>query len=77
MVCFHKTTLEKAKEDIAEAMACLGPDIVVSQIHRPPTGIEIEWQPTNEHLLDFNEKLIDESLVGKIQEEIRLVYSQK
>lgn len=77
VVCFHKATLEKAGGSIIEAMAYLGPDIVVSRVKRPPRGDEIDWQPTDEYSVDFNERLIDNSLVGKIQEEIRLAYSQK
>jgi len=74
MVCFNKETLEKAGGDLAEAMACLGPDIIVSQIYRPPKEDEGDWQPTDEYLIDFNERMINESLVEKIQEEIRSAY---
>ena len=74
-ICFHKDTLEKTGGSITEAIAYFGPDIIVSQIHRQPRGDERDWQPTNEYLIDFNKKIIDKSLVEKIQEEIMRVYS--
>ncbi len=59
---FHKDSLDKAEGDLAGAMSCLGPDILVSQIHQLPKK-EAVYQPTSEYLIDFNEKFVNSSLV--------------
>lgn len=74
-VAFHQEKYGKVERDFCEAML-LGPDIVVSQVHERPEGSAV-FQPTNKYLIDFNEKIIDKSLIPKIEEEIRLAYSQR
>lgn len=71
VVVFHKEVSKKAGGDVAEAMAYHGPNIIVTQIYRSPKGDKIDWQPTDEYLIDFNSK-IDPSLIGKIERRIRL-----
>lgn len=75
VVVFHKETLDKVDGDIAEALACLGPNIIVGQFYKRPEN-ESKFKPTDEYLIEFDDKVYP-SNIGKLEEEIRLAYSER
>lgn len=76
VVGFSKETMEKVGDDHP---MLLGPNFIVSREYREPhfTLGEREWILTDTYIIQSDDTLELSSLVGKLEEEIRLAYSFK
>jgi hypothetical protein len=75
VVVFDGETMSRVGGNAMEALAYLGPDIIVSQVYKPSEEGG-EFHPADEYVIYADKKKVPAHLIEEVPEEIKAAYAE-